>query len=51
MISGIYGFPIPNWLNKDQAVKIAKQSAYRLLEEVPELLYWNGYTIHKGYLW
>ena len=28
--------PILNWLNKEQAVKTAKQSAYRLLEEVPE---------------
>jgi len=31
--------PILHWLNKDQAVKTAKQSAYRLLEEVPELSY------------
>ena len=30
--------PILNWLNKDQAVKTAKQSVYRLLEEVPELV-------------
>jgi len=31
--------PILHWLNKDQAVKTAQQSAYRLLEEVPELSY------------
>lgn len=29
--------PILQWLNKDQAVTNAKQCAYRLLEEVPEL--------------
>lgn len=29
--------PILHWLNKNQAVKIASQCAYRLLEEVPEL--------------
>lgn len=31
--------PILNWLNKDQAVTAAKNCAYRLLEEVPELSY------------
>lgn len=31
--------PILQWLNKDQAVTTAKQCAYRLLEEVPELSY------------
>lgn len=31
--------PILNWLNKDQAVTTAKNCAYRLLEEVPELSY------------
>ncbi|MBN4063176.1 site-specific DNA-methyltransferase [Cardiobacterium sp. AH-315-I02] len=31
--------PTLHWLNKDQAIKTAKQSAYRLLEEVPELSY------------
>jgi len=31
--------PILHWLNKDQAVTTAKNSAYRLLEEVPELSY------------
>jgi len=36
--------PILNWLNKDQAVKTAKQSAYRLLEEVPELSYGDQST-------
>ena len=36
--------PILHWLNKDQAVKTAKQSAYRLLEEVPELSYGDQST-------
>ena len=31
--------PILNWLNKDDAVTAAKRSAYRLLQEVPELSY------------
>ena len=31
--------PILNWLNKAQTVKVAKQSAYRLLDEIPELSY------------
>ena len=31
--------PILHWLNKDQAVKTAQQSAYRFLEEVPEFSY------------
>lgn len=31
--------PILNWLNKDEAVTTAQKSAYRLLEEVPELSY------------
>jgi len=31
--------PILHWLNKDQAVKTAQQSAYRLLEEMPKLSY------------
>ena len=31
--------PILNWLNKDQAVNIAKNCDYRLLEEVPSLSY------------
>ena len=31
--------PILHWLNKDQAVTTAKNCAYRLLEEVPELSY------------
>ncbi|MFO1368791.1 MAG: site-specific DNA-methyltransferase [Marinagarivorans sp.] len=34
--------PILQWLNKDQAVTAAKQCAYRLLEEVPELSYGNS---------
>ena len=33
-----------HWLNKDQAVKTAKQSAYRLLEEVPDLSYGDQNT-------
>jgi adenine-specific DNA-methyltransferase len=31
--------PLLNWLNKDTATKAAAKSAYRLLEEVPELSY------------
>lgn len=31
--------PLLDWLNKDEAVKAANKSAYRLLEEVPELSY------------
>jgi len=31
--------PILNWLNKDQAVTAARRTAYRLLEEVPDLSY------------
>ena len=31
--------PLLNWLNKDSATKAAAKSAYRLLEEVPELSY------------
>jgi len=31
--------PILQWLNKDEAVTRARKSAYRLLEEVPELSY------------
>ena len=31
--------PILNWLNKDEAVTTAQKSAYRLLEEIPELSY------------
>ena len=31
--------PILHWLNKDTATKAAAKSAYRLLEEVPELSY------------
>lgn len=31
--------PLLNWLNKDSATKAAAQSAYRVLEEVPELSY------------
>lgn len=31
--------PILNWLNKDQAVKAAKNCSYRLLKAVPELSY------------
>lgn len=31
--------PILHWLNKDQAVRTAQKSTYRLLEEVPELSY------------
>ncbi len=31
--------PILNWLNKDQATSAAKQSAYRVLEEVSDLSY------------
>lgn len=31
--------PILNWLNKEEAVVTAKKSAYRLLQEVPELSY------------
>lgn len=36
--------PILHWLNKDQAVKTAQQSAYRLLEEMPELSYGDAYV-------
>lgn len=36
--------PILHWLNKDQAVKTAKQSSYRLLEEVPGLSYGDQKT-------
>jgi len=31
--------PILQWLNKDDAVRAAQKSAYRVLEEVPELSY------------
>jgi len=31
--------PLLNWLNKDSATKAAAKSAYRVLEEVPELSY------------
>lgn len=31
--------PLLDWLNKDEAIKAASKSAYRLLEEVPELSY------------
>jgi len=31
--------PLLNWLNKDSATKAAAKSAYRLLEEIPELSY------------
>jgi len=31
--------PILNWLNKDEAITVAKKCTYRLLEEVPELSY------------
>lgn len=31
--------PILNWLNKEQAVKAAKNCSYRLLKAVPELSY------------
>lgn len=31
--------PLLDWLNKDTATKVASKSAYRLLEEVPELSY------------
>lgn len=31
--------PLLDWLNKDEAIKAANKSAYRLLEEVPELSY------------
>jgi adenine-specific DNA-methyltransferase len=31
--------PLLDWLNKDEATKTANKSAYRLLEEVPELSY------------
>jgi len=31
--------PLLDWLNKDEAIKAAIKSAYRLLEEVPELSY------------
>lgn len=34
--------PILHWLNKDQSLRVVKQSAYRLLEEVPELSYGNS---------
>ncbi len=33
--------PILHWLNKDKAVTAAKRSAYRLLEEVPDLSFGN----------
>lgn len=29
--------PILQWLNKDDAVRAAQKSAYRVLEEVPDL--------------
>lgn len=31
--------PLLNWLNKDSAIKVAAESVYRLLEEVPKLSY------------
>lgn len=31
--------PLLDWLNKDEAVKAASKSVYRMLEEVPELSY------------
>lgn len=31
--------PLLDWLNKDEAIKAANKSAYRLMEEVPELSY------------
>jgi adenine-specific DNA-methyltransferase len=40
--------PILHWLNKDQAVTAAKRSAYRLLEEVPDLSY--GYANNENLL-
>lgn len=36
--------PLLDWLNKDEAVKAANKSAYRLLEEVPELSYGDADT-------
>ena len=36
--------PILDWLGRDEALKVANNTSYRLLEEVPELGYGNKNT-------